>query len=75
MTVIMLLYLVACAGPISGNFPLSETLNGLFKTPKVCVRYYLKHDSQKAEQFGEIFVHLIAFGEDQKKNNSSKVPF
>lgn len=45
MTVITLLYLVACSWPISGNFPLYKTLNGLFKTWKVCVWYYLKHDS------------------------------
>ena len=31
MTVIVLLYLVVCSVPISGNLLLYKTLNGLFK--------------------------------------------
>lgn len=31
MTVIVLLYLVVCSAPISGNLLLYKTLNGLFK--------------------------------------------
>lgn len=74
MTVIRLLYLVVCSLPISGNLPLYKTLNRLFKARKVCVILFKTWQLESSAIWVD-FVHLLALGEDQKRNNSSKVPF
>lgn len=74
MTVIRLLSSVVCSLPISGNLPLYKTLNRLFKTWKVCVILFKTWQLESSAIWVD-FVHLLALGEDQKRNNSSKVPF
>lgn len=74
MTVIRLLYLVACSLPISGNLLLYKTLNGLFKTWKVCVILFKTWQLESSAIWVDS-VHLLALGEDQKRNNGFKVLF
>lgn len=74
MTVISLLYLVVCSLPISGNLLLYKTLNGLFKTWKVCVILFKTWQLESSAIWVDS-VHLLALGEDQKRNNSFKFPF
>lgn len=73
MAVIMLLYLGMCSLPISGNLALYKTLNKLFKTWKVCVLLFKIRPLESSAIWVDL-VHLLALGEDQKRNNSSKVP-
>ena len=74
MTVIVLLYLVVCSGPISGNLLLYKTLNGLFKIWNSVYDTIKNMTARKQCNMGR-FCTLSSFGGDHRRNNSYKVPF